>query len=305
MLEQVFKSVLLRLAKNQVANRLARRYGLRLGAQRFVAGEDVESAIAVIRSLNDSGMAVTVDSLGEFVREPAEASAAADQCIHTLEALARAGLQASLSLKLTQLGLDINRTLCVNLARRVLETAQSLSMQVTIDMEDSAHCQAILDLFDTLRVDFPRLGTVIQAYLRRSFADVVRLSQADNHLRIVKGAYRESPEVAFPDKADVDNNFLALIQAQLLGAGFCAIATHDPVILAKAKAFIEKHAIERDRYEFQMLYGVSVPLQEQLLTAGYPVRIYVPFGRDWYGYFMRRLAERPANVAFVLRGLRK
>jgi proline dehydrogenase len=302
-MEQLMRSLLLSMAKNRAANRWAKRYGLRLGAQRFVAGETIESAIETVRSLNRQGITATLDHLGEFVHDEAEANEAADYCIRTLEAIHESGVQSSLSLKMTQTGLDISRDLCMRNMRRILNTAKAYNLLVTIDMEDFSHCQITLDIFDELRKEYDNVGTVIQSYLYRSFEDVLRLSREGAHLRIVKGAYKESPEVAYPDKADVDSNYIKLIEAQLLSPGFTAIATHDEKIIEHAKAFIAKHEVPKDKYEFQMLYGIRTNLQQQLVQEGYPLRIYVPYGNDWYGYFMRRLAERPANVGFVLRGM--
>jgi proline dehydrogenase len=302
-MEQLMRSLFLSMAKNRAANRWAKRYGLRLGAQRFVAGETIESAIEAVRSLNQQGMTATLDHLGEFVHDEAEANEAADYCIRTLQAIHESGVQASLSLKMTQTGLDISRDLCMRNMRRILDTAKAYNLLVTIDMEDFSHCQITLDIFDELRKEYDNVGTVIQSYLYRSFEDVLRLSREGVHLRIVKGAYKEPPEVAYPDKADVDSNYIKLMEAQLLSPGFTAIATHDEKIIEHAKAFIAKHQIPKNKYEFQMLYGIRTNLQQQLVQEGYPVRIYVPYGNDWYGYFMRRLAERPANVGFVLRGM--
>lgn len=302
-MEQLMRSMFQSLAKNRTANRWAKRYGLRFGAQRFVAGETIENAIATVSALNRQGMMVTLDHLGEFINDESEANESADYCIRTLEAIHRSGARSSLSLKMTQMGLDIHRDLCLANMRRILETARSFDILVTIDMEDFSHCQVTLDVFDELRRAFDNVGTVIQSYLYRSLEDVLRLGQTGAHLRIVKGAYKESPDVAYPDKADVDANYVKMIEAQLLSPGFTAIATHDARIIEQAKAFIDRHNIAEDRYEFQMLYGIGTNLQAQLVTEGYPMRVYVPYGNDWYGYFMRRLAERPANVKFVLQGM--
>lgn len=302
-MEELLRSIFLSMAKNKAANRWAKRYGLRLGAQKFVAGETIESAIETVRQLNQQGMTVTLDHLGEFVNDESEANEAADYCIRTLEAIHEAQVNASLSLKMTQTGLDISRDLCIKNMRRILDVAKSYHLMVTIDMEDFSHCQITLDILDELRKEYDNVGTVIQAYLYRSLEDVLRLGEDGAHLRIVKGAYKEPAEVAFPDKQDVDSNYIKLIEAQLLSNGFTAIATHDEKIIEQAKAFIAKHNIPKTRYEFQMLYGIRTNLQTQLTEEGYPMRVYVPYGNDWYGYFMRRLAERPANVGFVLKGM--
>jgi proline dehydrogenase len=302
-MEQLMRSLFLSMAQNRAANRWAKRYGLRLGAQRFVAGETIDDAIRVVRTLNQQGMTVTLDHLGEFVNDESEANEAADYCVRTLEAIHASGVDASLSLKMTQTGLDISRELCMNNMRRILDVAKKYGLLVTIDMEDFSHCQITLDILDELRKDYDNVGTVIQAYLYRSLEDVQRLGAEGVHLRIVKGAYKEPPEVAFPDKADVDANYIKLMEAQLLSKGFTAIATHDEKMIEHAKSFIAQHNIPKEKYEFQMLYGIRTNLQQQLVREGYPMRVYVPYGNDWYGYFMRRLAERPANVGFVLKGM--
>lgn len=302
-MEQMMRSVLLSLAKNRTANQWAKRYGLRMGAQRFVAGETIENAIDTVRKLNQEGMTATLDHLGEFVNDEREAQESADYCIRTLTAIHESGVQATLSLKMTQMGLDIRRDLCMDNMRRILDTAKASGLRVNIDMEDSARCQTTLDIFEELRATYDNVDTVIQAYLYRSLDDVVRLGGEGAHLRIVKGAYMEPAEVAYPEKADVDANYVKMMETQLQGPGFTAIATHDERIIAHAKLFIDKHGIEKDKYEFQMLYGIKTSLQQQLVQEGYPMRVYVPYGNDWYGYFMRRLAERPANIGFVLRGM--
>jgi proline dehydrogenase len=302
-MEELMRSIFLSMAKNKSANNWAKRYGLRLGAHKFVAGETIEDAIEKVKSLNQQGMTVSLDHLGEFVNDEAEANEAADYCIRTLEAIQQAQVSSSLSLKMTQTGLDISRDLCLRNMRRILDVAKAYGVLVTIDMEDFSHCQVTLDVLDELRKDYDNVGTVIQAYLYRSLEDVLRLGQDAAHLRIVKGAYKEPAEVAYPDKQDVDGNYIKLMEAQLLSNGFTAIATHDEKIIEHAKSFIAKHDIPKEKYEFQMLYGISTNLQTQLTELGYPMRVYVPYGNDWYGYFMRRLAERPANVGFVLKGM--
>jgi proline dehydrogenase len=302
-MEQLLRNTFQAMAKNKAANRWAKRYGLRLGAQKFVAGETIDSAISAIRALNQQGMTATLDHLGEFITEEAEAIEAADYCIRTLDAIHESGVDSTLSLKLTQMGLDIDKALCMNNMRRIMETAKKYNIMVTIDMEDFSRCQITLDILDELRKDFDNVGTVIQSYLYRSLEDVLRLGSEGVHLRIVKGAYKESPEVAFPNKADVDANYIKLIEAQLMSPGFTAIATHDEKMIEHATQFIKKHNIPKEKYEFQMLYGIRTNLQHELVRQGYPMRIYVPYGNDWFGYFMRRLAERPANVAFVLKGM--
>ncbi|MCY0887549.1 MAG: proline dehydrogenase [Alicyclobacillaceae bacterium] len=302
-MEEMLRSFFLTLAKNQSANRWAKRYGLRLGAQRFVAGETIPDAMQAVKELNSIGMTATLDHLGEFVADEAEARQSATDCIEALKAIHEHEVLSTLSLKMTQVGLDISRDLCMENMRSILEVALAYGIVVNIDMEDETRCQVTLDIFDELRKDYPNVMTVIQAYLYRSLDDVLRLAGEGASLRLVKGAYKESEKVAFPDKADVDSNYIKMMEAHLLSSGFTAIATHDEKIIHHAKEYIANHQIAPDKYEFQMLYGIRANLQQQLVSEGHPVRIYVPYGNDWYGYFMRRLAERPANVSFVLRGM--
>lgn len=304
-MEQLMRSILLSLSKNKMANEWAQKYGLRFGASRFVAGETINSAIEKIKELNEQGLTVTLDHLGEFVTEEKEANDSADYAIRTLEAIANAGVKATLSVKMTKFGLDIRRELCMSNMRRILDVAKKHNLIVNIDMEDHTRCQITLDIFDELYREHGNVMTVIQAYLYRGLEDVLRLGSEGIALRIVKGAYKEPESVAYPQKADVDANYIKMMEAQLLSKGFTAIATHDERIIAHAKDFIAKHNIPKDKYEFQMLYGIRDNLQKQLVAQGHAMRVYVPYGTDWYGYFMRRLAERPANVAFVLRGMFK
>ncbi len=302
-MEQMMRSVLLSMAKNRTANRMAQRYGLRFGANRFVAGETLESAIDTVRNLNRQGLKVTLDHLGEFVSDASEANKLADDCIDTVRAIHRANADATLSVKMTQLGMDIGLDVCMANMRRILGEANQYGISVNIDMEDFPRCQQTLDIFDALRQEYSNVSTVIQAYLYRSLEDVLRLGQQGAAIRIVKGAYKEPEEVAYPEKQDVDANYVKLMEAQLLSNGYTMIATHDEKIIDHAKTFVAAHNIPADKFEFQMLYGIRTNLQEQLVKEGYQVRVYVPYGTDWYGYFMRRLAERPANVGFVLRGV--
>lgn len=299
-MEEWLRARLLSVSKNKLANRFAKRYGFRFGASRFVAGETIDDAIAQIRLLNAAGLRATLDHLGEFVVDRNEARAAADHCLQTLDAIAETGVDSHLSLKLTQLGLDIDRDMCLFHLRAILGRAKRYGNFVRIDMEDFSRCQSTLDILDILRAEFTNVGTVIQAYLYRAADDVAALAQKGIPLRIVKGAYKESPDVAFPLKSDVDGNYKKLVQISIEAGNYTAIATHDEAIIQWARDYVERRGVGKERYEFQMLYGIRTALQHELAAAGYTVRVYVPFGTDWFGYFMRRLAERPANVGFVL-----
>ena len=300
-MESFLRAVFQYLGRSRAANGWARKYGMKFGAGRFVAGNTLETAIAAAKRLNEEGKLATLDHLGEFVGSEEEAAESARMCLRTLQAIEDSGVKANLSLKLTSLGLDIGQELCLRNMRGILDRARTLGNFVRIDMEDYAHCRMTLDIFRELRKDYDNVGAVLQAYLYRSEEDVRSLSEIGANLRLVKGAYKESPKVAFPGKRQVDDNFRGLIRRQLSNGHYCAIATHDSAVIEDTIAFIREKGIAKDRYEFQMLYGISESLQRRLASQGYRVRIYVPFGIDWFGYYMRRLAERPANVWFVLK----
>ncbi|QHW34623.1 proline dehydrogenase [Paenibacillus rhizovicinus] len=304
-MDLLLKSVFQALGKSRAANRLAKKYGLRFGAARFVAGETIQQSIEAVRKLNADGRMATLDHLGEFVFNEEEAEQAADMCILTLEAIAEAGVTSNLSLKMTSLGLDIDRALCVDNMKRILNRARALGNFVRIDMEDYAHCQLSLDVYRELRREYDNVGIVIQAYLFRTEQDVKDLNKWKANLRLVKGAYKESASVAFPEKKDVDDNLKRIIRLHLANGNYTAIASHDEAIIDYTKLLVRELNIDRGAFEFQMLYGICEELQQRLVQEGYRVRIYVPYGIDWFGYFMRRLAERPANVWFVLKNLRR
>lgn len=301
MIETAMKNFFLFLSQNKSLNQAAKKWGLRFGASRFVAGESIRDAIQKVQALNNQGLTCTLDHLGEFVFSREEAIESADYCIKTLDAIHSAGVDSNLSLKLTQIGLDIDIDLCRDNMRRILDRAKKYSNFVRIDMEDYGHCQQTLDLLDELRRDYDNVGTVIQAYLYRAEQDIEDLRGVP--LRLVKGAYKESSQVAYPDKKDVDENYKRLIEKHLLNGSYAAIASHDDQIIEFTKQLAEKHGIPRSQFEFQMLYGIRTQSQVDLAKEGYKMRVYVPYGNDWYGYFMRRLAERPSNVAFVLKGM--
>ncbi|WP_138755606.1 proline dehydrogenase family protein [Paenibacillus sinopodophylli] len=304
-MEQLMRSFFLTLGKSRKVGGLARKYGLRLGASRFVAGVEINSSIEAVKKLNQQGKLATLDHLGEFISGKEEAEHSTDMCLRTIEAIAASGVKANLSLKLTSLGLDLDDGLCERQMRRILELAEQTDNFVRIDMEDYSHCQPALDLYRKLNVPTDRAGIVIQAYLYRSEEDLHELGVMKANVRLVKGAYKESADVAFPLKSDVDQSYLRLIEQHLLSGGYTAIATHDRAVIAHAKTFIREQGISLDRFEFQMLYGICEELQDELVREGYRVRIYVPYGEDWFGYFMRRLAERPDNVWFVLKNMWK
>jgi proline dehydrogenase len=303
--EQLMRDFFLFLSKNKALTKLAKRFGLRFGASRFVAGENIEQAIKVIQELNNKGLLVTIDYLGEFVDNEQEANEMANNSILAIEAIGREKLQSQLSLKLTSMGLDISDEVVLGNMRKILEAAKKNKVFVTIDMEDYSRSQKTIDIFKLLKREYDHVGTVIQAYLYRTEKDLEDLNDIHPNLRLVKGAYKESPEVAFPDKKDVDANFKRIINMHMLNGHYTAVATHDDAIIEYTKQLVKEHGISNDQFEFQMLYGICPERQVELVKEGYKMRVYVPYGTDWYGYFMRRLAERPANVAFVLKGVFK
>jgi proline dehydrogenase len=276
-------------------------------AYRFVAGDTLEEASAVARRLNQRGLEVTLDHLGESVISEVDARQAADDYLELLDAIAADNIRATVSLKLTQLGLDIRDDLCLDNMRRILERAGDTGCHVTIDMESSAYTEKTLNVFRALRRDhgFDNVGVVIQAYLYRSEEDMRALAAEGAYVRLCKGAYDEPVDCAFQDKADVDANFVHLVQ-QFLNPDACqagaylGIATHDERMIRAAQAFVKAHNVPHANFEFQMLYGIRPKLQQQIHDDGYRMRLYVPYGTQWYPYFMRRLAERPANVWFFV-----
>ncbi|NBI27979.1 proline dehydrogenase family protein [Chengkuizengella marina] len=304
-MEALSRNFFLYLSKNKSLNKMAKRYGLKFGASKVVGGIDFDCAVPVIKKLNEKGLCTTVDHLGEFVKSMDETRERTLQEIHTIQTIAREKLDSQVSVKLTSLGLDIDYNLVFENMRTILNEAQEHGIFVTIDMEDESRCQATLDIFKGLKAEFSNVGTVIQSYLYRSLDDINDLKELSPNLRLVKGAYKESTEVAYQEKKDVDENLKKMIKNHLLNGNYTAIASHDDQMINFTKQFAKENNISRDLFEFQMLYGMRTQTQLDLVNQGYKMRVYVPYGNDWYGYFMRRLAERPANVAFVLKGIFK
>lgn len=278
-------------------NRLARKF-----ASRFVAGESFDDAVAAARKLMPRNIAASLDMLGESVARPAEAEQARNTYLKMLQAMQAAGVEVNVSVKLTQMGLDIDPDLCERNVRAILGLAKGLSGFVRLDMEGSPYTQRTLDFFEhrVFRDYGAHTGVVIQAALRRSTDDIASLIRMGARVRLCKGAYLEKPEIAFPAKKDVDAHYVRLMEQLLTTGNYPGIATHDEAIIAHATQFVAQHGIPRDRFEFQMLYGVRRDLQERLAREGYRMRVYIPFGTQWYPYLMRRLAERPANIVFIL-----
>ncbi len=280
------------------------RYGMRLGAARFVAGEDLDQCVAALRGLNARGLKANTSLLGEGVRDEAVIRSVVEQYVGILDRITRERLNCNVALKLTHLGLDLGVDVAYRNVRQIIRHAARVGNFIRIDMEESGRVDATLEIYRRLRSDgLDNVGTVLQSYLYRSEKDLAGLLPLRPNLRIVKGAYLEPPSLAYPKKADVDRNYLRLAERMLTEGGYTAIATHDERIIAHVIEFTGRHGIGRDRFEFQMLYGVRPQLQLDLVGQGYRVLVATPFGRDWYPFFMRRLAERPANVFFILRNL--
>ncbi|MFK2826072.1 proline dehydrogenase family protein [Bacillus sp. B190/17] len=293
----ILKDFFIGLSQNQLLNSAAKKYGLKLGAQNVVAGTNIEETIKSIKELNAHGISCTVDNLGEFVYKEEEATEAKEQILAVIEAIHENKADAHISLKPTQLGLDIDYNFCLNNLKEIVDKANQYNMFINIDMEDYGHLQPSFDILDELSKEYNNVGTVIQAYFYRAEKDIEKYK--DYRLRIVKGAYKEPEEYAYQDKKDIDANYIKLIEWHLLNGKFTSIATHDHHVINHVKQFVKKHNIPNDKFEFQMLYGFRKELQLQLASEGYNFCTYVPFGKDWYGYFMRRLAERPQNLNLV------
>ncbi len=305
MLDTTSKAFFHLLAKSRILKTLTSRYGMRRAgsfARRFIAGETAAEAVDAARAVEARGCLVTLDYLGESVRTLAEADQATREYLKVAEAVTAAGVERNLSIKLTQLGLDVDRATAVDNLRRIFERAAGFF--VRLDMESSPYTDVTLDIFETLwRQGYREMGVVLQADLYRSEQDLQRINTLGARVRLVKGAYKEGKTVAYPKKADVDAAYLRMMEVLLREGSYPAIATHDPAMIAAAQRLASSHGIARDGYEFQMLYGIRRDLQQALVADGHRVRVYIPFGRQWFPYFMRRLGERPANVLFVLRGI--
>ena len=270
-------------------------------ARRFVAGETLDDALDAVRELNAKGITGTLDLLGESVTNEQEAREARDEYLRMLDRIEQQGLDANVSLKLTAMGLDISEDLCAGIMHEILERAQRYGTFVRLDMESSEYTERTLRLFeDRLYPSYrEHVGIVLQSYLYRTMADVERANALNARVRLCKGAYKEPASVAFADKADVDANFVKCMQALMRDGNYPGIATHDPAMIDAAKQFAASEGIASDRFEFQMLYGIRRDVQEALVRDGYRMRVYIPYGTQWYPYLMRRLAERPANLAFI------
>jgi proline dehydrogenase len=272
--------------------------------RRFIAGETVDRAIEAARALEANGFTETFDYLGESVKSLADADAATRHYLNVVDAIVQAGVERNISLKLTQLGLDVDKASAVDNLRKILERAEPAGFFIRIDMENSPYTEVTLEIFETLwQQGYRQIGVVLQSDLYRSEKDLQRINELGARIRLVKGAYKEPKSVAYQKKTDVDAAYARMLKVLITDGTYPAIATHDPKMIDLARRWAADRGVGADRFEFQMLYGIRRDLQTMLHKAGYRVRIYLPFGREWFPYFMRRLGEHPANVAFVLRGI--
>jgi proline dehydrogenase len=302
--EELARAALLKVSESAWLAGVAQRHGMRLGAARFVAGRTLDECVAVLRGLNEQGLYANTTILGETVEDPGQAGAVTAQYEEVIRRLVDEELRANVSLKLTHLGLELDEELAYANVERLVALAGGLGSFLRIDMEHSSVVDPTLRIYRRLReAGHDGVGAVLQAYLYRTAGDLAGLLPLAPNIRIVKGAYLEPAERAFPEKSAVDRSFVELVETGLLGGAYVAIATHDERIIARVREFAAERGIPRDRFEFQMLYGVRSALQREVAAAGYKVLVATPYGPDWYPYLMRRLAERPANVAFLLRNL--
>jgi proline dehydrogenase len=298
------RSILLHLSESKrLAPFMMRNVVSRRVARRFVAGDNLAAAVLAARAVNQAGQASSLDMLGENVTDEASARRTAQNYLAIFDRIAHEGLESNVSLKLTQLGLDLGAGLCQELLDGIASHAARYSNFVRVDMEGSAYTQRTIEIVKRARAKHESVGTVMQAYLYRTEQDVRDLLAVGCRIRLCKGAYNEPSSVAFPQKSEVDANYVKLMKILLPSGIYHGIATHDPAMLQATKDFVREREIHRDQFEFQMLYGIRTDLQRQLVREGYRLRIYIPYGTDWFPYFMRRLAERPANLAFFLRSL--
>jgi len=307
MLDSASKAFFHTLAQSRSLKSLASRYGMRSPrsfARRFIAGEQVAEAIEAARAVEALGMMHTLDLLGESVATLEQAESATREYLGVIDAIAQAGVGRGISLKLTQLGLDVDKATAVDNLRKILEIAERLGFFIRIDMENSPYIDITLEIFETLWDQGHRqIGVVLQSALYRSEKDLERMNALGASVRLVKGAYKEPKTVAYQRKADVDAAYVRMLQMLLSHGHRPAIATHDPAMIEATTSFAAQERVAKDTFEFQMLYGIRRDLQMSLSRQGYPFRVYVPFGKEWFPYFMRRLGERPANVGFVLKSL--
>ena len=298
----VVRDLFIGLSENEILNDATKKMGLRLGAQKVVGGTGVDDTLVRLADINNQGMSVTFDNLGEFISDRREAEKEKNNIIRMIKAAQKEGLDVHASVKLSQIGLNIDDTFCFNNIKEILDAAKETNMFVNLDMENYVSKEPSLAILDTLLEEYDNVGTVIQAYFYDAKKDVRKYK--DNRIRLVKGAYKEPATIAYQNKADIDQSYFEIIKTHLVeGNGFTSIATHDHNIIEKTIRFIETQGISKDKFEFQMLYGFRKDYQQDLVARGYNMCVYVPYGTDWYAYFMRRLAERPQNLNLVVKSL--
>lgn len=300
-MEKILRAFFLSLSKNNMATQFARKYGMPLGGFRFVGGESFDQLHKVVTHLNNDGLDVTIDCLGEFIKTEEDAKKSTDDAIDVIRTIKEKQLHGQISLKPSSIGLEVsNQSIIYNL-QRLLEEAKKHDVFVTLDMEEYETCPRILELFKHYRKQYDNLGITLQANLKRTNQDLEDLQDLTPAIRIVKGAYNEHPDIDIDDKDKVDENYKKLVKTNLLQGSYTAVATHDDEMITYTKKVVNENNISTDQFEFQMLQGMREKLQRQLREEGYKVRIFVPFGKDWFGYFMKRMAERPANVGFAVK----
>ncbi len=301
------RKIVLGIAGNRVITNFINKHGMKLGAKRFIAGENLKDVAKNVQGLNADGLVVTIDHVGESVFTKQEAINATDEAIKIFDFIDQYQLNSNVSVKLTQLGLGIDHDFCYENMDKIAAAAKEHHNFVRIDIEDSPVVDITIDIFTRLLKKYGKehIGLVVQSYLYRTEEDVQELGKLGANLRIVKGAYKEPKEVAFPAKKDVDDNYNKIVALHLTNGNYTAIASHDEKIIEETKRFVKEHQIPYDQFEFQMLYGIRTGLQRQLVKEGYKVRVYTPYGQHWYPYFSRRIAERPANALFIIKSFFK
>jgi len=306
-LDHLGRKIVLSVAGSQFVTNFVTKHGMKMGAIKFISGENVEQAAKVVKELNKEGLSVTLDHVGESVSTKEEAIEATNEAIKIFDVIDKYHLDSNVSVKLTQLGLNLDHDFCYENMDRIAAAAKQHNNFVRIDIEDSPVVDITIDIFKRLLQKYGKehIGLVVQSYLYRTEEDVTDLGKSGVNLRIVKGAYKEPKEVAFPRKKDVDDNYNKIVALHLKNGNYTAVATHDEKIIEETKRFVKENNIPKDQFEFQMLFGIRNGLQRELVKEGYKVRVYTPYGRHWYPYFSRRLAERPANLLFILKSLFK
>ncbi len=305
--DQLGRKVVLGIAGNRTVTNIVTKHGMRLGAKRFIAGESVDQAAEMVRRVNQEGLVATLDHVGESVSTKEEAIHATNEAIGIFDIIDKYKLDSNVSVKLTQLGLGLDHSFALENMDRIVAAAKAHNNFVRIDIEDSPVTQITIDIFKNVLAKYGKehVGLVLQSYLYRTEQDLIDLGKAGVNIRMVKGAYKEPKEVAFPKKKDVDDNFNKLVKLHLENGNYIAVASHDENIINETKRYVKENNISNDRFEFQMLYGVRNQLQRDLAKEGYKVRVYTPYGQHWYPYFSRRIAERPANGLFILKSMFK